>query len=75
MPPGAVRVMWTLPAAPPGEVAVQDVVEEQLTAVPELRPNFPVVPSTKPVPVMVTIVPPAKGPAEGLTELIVGAAS
>jgi hypothetical protein len=64
------------PMVPLGEVAMQEVVEEQLTELAPVEPNSTVVePTTKPVPVMVTIVPPAKGPAEGLTELIVGAAS
>ena len=46
-----------------------------------LRPWPPVVPKltalapVKPVPVMVTVVPPAGGPATGLTAVTVGAAS
>lgn len=61
---------------PDGEVAVHvaDVVEgEQETLVAELVPNFTVESVVKPVPVMVTTVPPPSGPASGVTWVTVGA--
>jgi hypothetical protein len=67
VPPGVVTITLTVPDAPAGEVAVIDVDELTVTPVPELAPNFTVDPLTNPVPVMVTDVPPAKGPALGLT--------
>ena len=38
-------------------------------------PNLTAVAPVKPVPVMVTVVPPAVGPVVGLTEVTVGAAT
>lgn len=38
-----------------------------------VAPNWTVVAASKPLPVIVTVVPPPSGPAVGLTELIVGA--
>jgi hypothetical protein len=66
VPPGVVTVMSTVPASFAGEVAVHEVVDEQLTLVPAVPPKLAVVPpTTKPVPVMVTPVPPTSGPALG----------
>jgi hypothetical protein len=48
---------------------VIDVDELTVTPVPALAPNFTVEPLTNPVPVMVTVVPPANGPALGLTDV------
>jgi hypothetical protein len=70
--------MWTMPAEPRGEVTVQLVVDKQLTAVLAVDPKLAVVvavPVTKPVPVTVTAVPPASGPADGVTEVTLGTAS
>jgi hypothetical protein len=70
-----VIVMSTVPV-PVGDVAVQDVDEEQLTLLAALVPNLTVVePGTveNPVPVRVTTVPPDVGPEVGETELTVGA--
>ena len=76
MPPAVVRVMSTDPATSVGEVALHEVVEEQLTEVPAVEPNMAVVaPVTKPVPVIETTVPANSGPAEGVTEVTVGIAS
>ena len=59
VPPGVVTVTLTTPAEPEGDVAVQVVLEEQLTAVPALPPKETVLePTTKTVPVMVTTSPP-----------------
>ena len=70
---GVVTVTSTLPAEPAGDVAVIDVSEMTVNAaaVPtrSRRRSTPV----KPVPVIVTGVPPAAGPAEGLTPVTAGA--
>jgi hypothetical protein len=72
-PTGVVTLTSTVPAACAGEVAVQVVVDEQLTAVPAVPPKSTVVePAANPVPVMVTLVPPACGPAVGLTAVTEG---
>ena len=71
-----VTVMSTMPATSVGEVAVQVVVEEQLTAVAAFVPNAAVVaPGTKPVPVTVTTVPATSGPTFGLREVTAGTTS
>jgi hypothetical protein len=76
VPPGVVTVMSTVPIDSAGEVAVQRIVDEQLTDVPAVRPNIAVVePTTKPVPLMLTTVAPPRGPAFGVTEVTTGAAS
>ena len=73
VPPGVVTVMSTVPAASDGEVAVHEVVDEHETAVPAVVANLTVVePTTKPVPVMVTTVPPTNGPAPGEIPLMNG---
>ena len=60
-----VTVTSTVPV-PAGEVAIQVVLDEQLTDVPGVAPNCTVVePGTKPVPVMVTTVPPPTAPELG----------
>jgi hypothetical protein len=65
-----------VPADPAGDVAVIDVAELTITPVAALPPNATVVaPDTNPVPVIATVVPPANGPALGLTALTVGVAS
>ncbi len=69
-------VRSTVPADSAGEVAVQLVVELQLIAVPGLVPKLIVViPTTKPVPVILTTVLPSSGPAEGVIEVTVEALS
>ena len=60
-----VRVTSTTPALADGEVTVQLVVDEQETAA-GADPKLAVVdPTTNPVPVTVTTVPPASGPELG----------
>lgn len=55
---------------------MQTVADEQLTDVPAPRPKLTVLePGTKPVPVIVTAVPPATGPALGLRALTTGMGS
>lgn len=57
---------------PAGEVTASWVDEVTVTAVAEAVPNLTVVAAVKPVPVIVTAVPPAVGPALGLTPVTVG---
>ena len=57
-----------------GLTAVHELIEVQLTDVAGTLPNMNVVsePSANPVPVIVTFVPPARGPPLGLTPVTVG---
>ncbi len=64
-PPAAVTVTSTVPADSAGEVTVIEVDELTTTPVPATVPNFTPVTPVKPVPVMVTGVPPAVGPGVG----------
>ena len=66
VPPGVVTVTSTVPATPVGAVAViwLELFTENVAAVPpKLTPVAPV----KPVPLIVTVVPPVVGPDVGLT--------
>ena len=72
MPAGVCTVTSTVPADSAGESAVHDVLDEQLTPVAAVEPKLTVSPNWKPVPVMVTVVPPAVGPAVGLMAVTVG---
>ena len=68
--------MSTVPAVSVGEVAVQRIVEAQLTEVPAVSPKMALVePTTKPVPAMLTTELPPSGPAFGVTEVITGIGS
>ena len=73
VPPGVVTVTFTVPV-PAGEVAV--IWVSLLTAKPAAakEPNVTAVAPENPVPVMITEVPPAKGPLAGLTPVTAGAA-
>jgi hypothetical protein len=75
VPPGVVTVTSTVPAVPVGDVAVIELALFTVTPVAAVVPNLTVAPETNPDPVIVTLVPPATGPAEGLTDVTVGAAS
>ena len=76
LPPGVVTITAAVPAVPDGVVTEQEVVVLQLMAVPAVPPTvMEVDPMTKPVPVTVTTVPAASGPAEGVMAVTVGAAS
>ena len=59
-------VTSTVPADSAGETAVKCVEETNVTPVAAVEPNLTVAPDTNPVPVIVTDVPPAVGPAVGL---------
>ena len=69
-----VTVMSTVPAAPAGAVAVIDVALTTVNDVAAVTLNFTAVAPVKPVPVMVTVVPPVTGPLAGLTLTMAGAA-
>ena len=62
------------PTVPLGVVAVREVelTKELAAVVPPIVTDAPL---TKPVPVMVILVPPANGPLDGVTEVTVGAAT
>ena len=49
-----------------------DVAEFTVTAVAATEPNITVAPVANPVPVMIMLVPPAVGPASGLTAVTDG---
>jgi hypothetical protein len=74
VPPAVVTVTSTGPV-PGGDVAVHEVLDVQVTGVPVVPKVAVVAPGTKPVPVTVTTVPPASGPAAGETPETVGVAS
>jgi hypothetical protein len=77
VPPAVVTMMSTVPAGTAGDVAVIDVAELTVTLVAGCPvPNSTVVaPTTKFVPVIVTEVPPATGPALGAMPVTVGTAA
>jgi hypothetical protein len=67
-----VTVTVTAPAAPAGVVAVMVVLLTTTTLVAAADPNVTVAPAAKSIPVIVTAVPPATGPALGLTPVTKG---
>jgi len=73
VPPAVVTVTSTVPV-PAGEVAVIDVALLTTIPVAALAPNVTAEAPVSPVPVMVTLVPPARTPAFGLTPVTVGTA-
>ena len=75
VPPGVMTVTSTVPGACAGEVAVIWVAETTVKLEAAVAPKWTAVAPVKPVPVMVTEVPPAVGPVVGATELTVGAAT
>jgi hypothetical protein len=72
VPPGAVTVTSTVAADSAGEMAVMDVAVLFESPVAATAPNFTAVAPVKPVPVMVTELPPEVGPELGLTPVTVG---
>jgi hypothetical protein len=64
---------FTAPVLPAGVVAVIDVAELTTTLVAKTPSIFTVAPLTKPVPVIVTEVPPVVNPVLGEIEVTVGA--
>jgi hypothetical protein len=67
-------VTTTDPALAAGDLHVIEVAVTTATLVAATDPNFTVAPEMKPVPVMVTGVPPAIGPAVWLIDMMVGIA-
>src|SRR5690242_467165 len=67
--------MSTAPALPAGAVAVIDVEELTVNDVAAVLPNLTAVAPLKLVPVIATDVPPASGPAAGVTDVTAGAAT
>ena len=63
------------PEAPAGVEQVIEVAETTMMLVHAVPPIVTVTPVTNPVPVIVIVVPPAVGPLEGATELMVGGAT
>jgi hypothetical protein len=63
------------PEVPAEEVAVIEVPDLTVNAVAAFDPNLTAVAFVKPVPVIVTEVPPASGPAFGLMLVTVGIGS
>ncbi len=74
VPPGVVTVTSTGPALCGGAVAMQ-LVDEHATALAAAEPKATEVrpPDRNPVPVIVTLVPPATDPDVGSTPVTVGA--
>ena len=74
MPPAVETVTSTDPL-PTGEVALRLVGPEYETEVASVVPKSTVVPAVKPVPVTVTTVPPASGPAPAVMPVTAGTGS
>jgi hypothetical protein len=72
VPPAVVTVTLTVPADSAGDVAVMEVAELTVTAVAVMVPNITVAEEVKPVPMMVTEVPPAVLPLAGVIDVTVG---
>ena len=71
VPAGVVTVMSTVPA-PAGLVAVIWVSESTVMAAALAVPKATLVAPVKPLPEIVTVVPPAGAPVAGLTEFTIG---
>ncbi len=72
VPLGVVTVTSTVPV-PDGAVTVRVVALVTVTVVPAVAPKWTAVAPVKPVPLTVTVLPPAGAPLVGLTEVTVGA--
>jgi hypothetical protein len=74
VPPAVVTVTSTLPGIPEGGTAIISVSLIHVYDAASVLPNFTAVKSPeKPVPVIVTVVPPATGPATGEIPVMRGA--
>ncbi len=73
MPLDELTVTSTVPAPAAGEVTVTSLGETTTRPVPGTEPKLTALAPAKLVPVMVTVVPPANGPATGLMAATVGA--
>jgi len=74
-PSGFVTTMSAVPAACAGVVAVIEVAVATATPVAGAPPIETVAPAVKPVPVIVTLSPPAVGPEPGAIPVTAGAAA
>jgi hypothetical protein len=72
VPPGVATVTSNVPRVPVGDVAVMELGLFTLKFAAGAVPNFTALAPVKPVPVMVTDVPPVLGPEAGLMEVTVG---
>ena len=72
IPPGVMTFTWTVPAEPAGEVAVIELSELTTTEVAYMLPKLTTEALVRLVPARVTVVPPAVGPAFGLTVVTEG---
>lgn len=72
VPPAVVTVMSTVPAASAGETATTEVSDFTEMLVEEVVPNETAVAAVRPVPVIVTEVPPLVPPVVGLIAVTVG---
>src|SRR5579872_5277044 len=61
-----------VPAVPVGATATIEVSETSVKSVAAVGPNSTFVAPVKPVPVIVTVLPPSVGPEEGLTDVTAG---
>ncbi len=74
VPPSVVTVTFTVaPGVPAGELPEHEVAAVQLKPGAAVTPNWTEIGGTRPVPVMVTGVPPVKSPPVGLMPVTVGA--
>ena len=71
-PPGVVTITRTVPAFSVGATALSWVGETNVTVADAVAPNFTLAPGTNPVPVIVTVFPPAVEPASGVILVTVG---
>lgn len=69
VPLGSTTVTSTVPNVPGGAIATICVAELTVKLVAFVAPNLTSVASAKPVPVMKTRLPPAKGPELGATDV------
>lgn len=74
VPPNAPTAISTVPADPAGAVAVSWLVELTVTAVALTPPKYTKRTPMKFDPLIVTLLPPTAGPADGLTLVTVGGA-
>ena len=75
VPPGVTTVTSSVPAGTAGAVTVILLVELTVNAAAAVEPKSTAETLVKFVPVIVTVVPPLTGPADGLTPVTVGAFS
>jgi hypothetical protein len=73
VPAAVLTNTWTVPAVCAGATTDSRVgVTNVLASAVPVEPNFTVAPGAKPAPLIVTVFPPAVGPAFGLTAVIIG---